>query len=224
MEFSKRYDNIFEEFMNRRIGTNEEYGNVPDKKYFTRMLTLIASVVFIALLLLAQTGSALAAGGSISGMKFRDFNNNGINDKGEQGLEGWTINLTNESGSTISNITDTRGKYNFTGLADGNYTVREIMQSGWLQTAPGPSTNGSATYKVQINGSNMVNDRDFGNQPISTGSHYSDQPEQTSVNNIESGNLQTPDGTPNEIPEFPTISLAVASVIGLMFLFQRKGK
>ncbi len=36
----------------------------------------------------------------------------------------------------------------------------------------------------------------------------------------------TPVGTPSAtpIPEFPTISLAIASVIGLMFLFQRKGK
>jgi len=109
------------------------------------MLTLMASVGFIALLLLAQTGSALAAGGSISGMEFRDFNNNGINDIGEQGLEGWTINLTNESGSTISNITDTRGKYNFTGLADGNYTVRKLcnpdgnrLHQAYLQMARQP--------------------------------------------------------------------------------------
>ena len=222
MKFNKRFDNKFEGFVNRKMGTNEGYGNAPDKKYLNRMLTLMASVGFIALLLFAQTGSALAAGGSISGMKFRDFNNNGINDRGEQGLQGWTINLINESGNTVTNITDLYGKYNFTGLADGNYTVREIMQSGWVQTAPGPSTNGSATYKMQINDSNLViTDRDFGNQPISTGSHYSDQPEQTKVK--DGGNLPT--SKPDEIPEFPTIALPIMTTIAIAYLvmFKKRG-
>ena len=32
---------------------------------------------------------------------------------------------------------DTSGKYIFSGLPDGTYTVCEVVQSGWQQTFPG---------------------------------------------------------------------------------------
>jgi hypothetical protein len=102
----------------------------------------------------------IAPKGSISGMKFNDLNGNGINDA-EPGLVGWTITLTNESVGVVTNITDANGNYSFTGLADGNYTVEEVLQLGWSQTAPA-----TGNFSITINGGNVIQGLDFGNQRI----------------------------------------------------------
>ncbi len=101
-------------------------------------------------------------GGSISGVKFNDLNGNGVNDA-EPGLANWTITLTNESGSVVTQTTAPDGSYNFTNLTDGNYTVGEVLQNSWIQTAPAVSTTGAATYTVNISGGNNVAGKDFGN-------------------------------------------------------------
>jgi hypothetical protein len=105
---------------------------------------------------------AAPAKGSISGMKFNDLNGNGVNDV-EPGLASWTITLTNDTGVTITQTTAPDGSYNFTNLTDGNYTVGEVIQPGWIQTAPAVSAAGSATYTVNISGGNNVAAKDFGN-------------------------------------------------------------
>ncbi len=102
----------------------------------------------------------VAPKGSISGMKFDDLNGNGVNDA-EPGLAGWNITLTNESGGVVTNVTDVNGNYSFTGLADGNYTVGEVLQAGWSQTAPK-----TGTFNITISGGNEINGLDFGNQRI----------------------------------------------------------
>lgn len=101
--------------------------------------------------------------GSISGTKFDDLNGNGIHNTGEPGLANWTISLTNDSGSVVTTITDSNGNYSFTDVPDGNYTIGEIIQPGWIQTAPSVSTTGSATYKVKISGGGAITGKDFGN-------------------------------------------------------------
>ena len=58
------------------------------------------------------------------------------------GLPGWKIYLDLNANGTLdagepSQITDLSGRYEFTGLAAGNYIVREVMQSGWTQVFPG---------------------------------------------------------------------------------------
>lgn len=101
---------------------------------------------------------------NISGMKFNDSNNNGIND-GEQGLAGWTITLRNGLGAIVgTTTTDASGKYNFTGLLPGTYTVSETQQAGWNQTAPKPVPPG--THTVVLNGVDVTG-KDFGNFKIS---------------------------------------------------------
>ncbi len=98
--------------------------------------------------------------GSISGHKFNDLNGNGEWDKDgddpEPALSGWTINLSN--GDT--DITDEDGYYSFTRLPYGTYTVSEVQQEGWTQTAPE-----SFDFTVDIN-RNTENHRDldFGNE------------------------------------------------------------
>ena len=52
------------------------------------------------------------------------------------GLQNWCVQLTGTV--TAAALTaDTSGKYIFSGLPDGTYTVCEVVQSGWQQTFPG---------------------------------------------------------------------------------------
>lgn len=103
--------------------------------------------------------------GSIAGKKFNDINANHIFDIGESGIANWTITLTNDTGVTITQSTAGDGSYNFTNLTDSNYTVGEVMQSGWIQTAPlNPST-----ITLQISQQNNITDfknNDFGNHKL----------------------------------------------------------
>ncbi|MFM6408077.1 MAG: SdrD B-like domain-containing protein, partial [Microcystis sp.] len=79
--------------------------------------------------------------GSIQGSKWNDANANGIWDKGEKALAGWTIYIDSVANGTldpweISTVTNADGKYSFTNLGPGEYAIREVNQKGWIQTFP----------------------------------------------------------------------------------------
>ncbi|GEM_PF-4915040 len=99
---------------------------------------------------------------SISGMKFRDLNGNGIKEAGEAGLLGWTIFLDENDnaildGGETSVVTDGNGLYQFIDVPGGTNIVREVLQDGWLQTAP---VGGKYTLAVANN--SFIN-QNFGN-------------------------------------------------------------
>jgi serine-aspartate repeat-containing protein C/D/E len=81
-------------------------------------------------------GNHVAAGASISGVKFNDANANGVRDTGELGLAGVSIKLKTPSGQTLLTTTDSTGAFSFTGLAAGAYVLSEIIPAGYVQTAP----------------------------------------------------------------------------------------
>ena len=105
--------------------------------------------------------------GSISGMKFYDANENGEKDEGEEGLAGWIIYLDlNDNGAKDSEepyqTTDNFGNYSFIELEYGTYTVREVVQSNWIQTFPGSSYD----YAYELTMDSIFNEWiniDFGN-------------------------------------------------------------
>lgn len=78
--------------------------------------------------------------GSIDGgIKFHDINRNGVQDPGEPGLYGWTIFLDGNGNDALdsgerSTMTDLNGGYSFGNLPPGTYHIREVQQSGWVQT------------------------------------------------------------------------------------------
>ncbi|HEY7089539.1 MAG TPA: S8 family serine peptidase, partial [Tepidisphaeraceae bacterium] len=78
---------------------------------------------------------------SISGAAFGDYNSNGIRDSGEPGLSGWTVFLDSNNNGVLDNgetqtTSDASGSWRFDGVADGQYTVREVVPPGWTQTIP----------------------------------------------------------------------------------------
>jgi protocatechuate 3,4-dioxygenase beta subunit len=99
----------------------------------------------------------LAQLGSICGTKFNDANRNGVRDPGEPGLSGWQVTISGPADSTV--VTDAQGNYCFTGLNPGTYTISEVMQSGWMQTAPSSPAN----YTVVLADGQNVDNRNFGN-------------------------------------------------------------
>ena len=106
-----------------------------------------------------------AAPGSISGQKFLDANGDGAKGSGESGLQGWTIFLdSNGNGQPDAGepqqTTDASGTYSFGGLAAGSYVVREVLQAGFVRTAPVASF-----YSVALAAGQSVTGRDFGNRP-----------------------------------------------------------
>lgn len=97
----------------------------------------------------------------IQGAKYRDINGNGVRDAGEPGLAGWTIVLKDAFNNITTTTTDAFGNYWFVNLAFGTYTVSEVPQGGYAQTAPVGGTH-TVTF-TNPNGS-VVNNRDFGNR------------------------------------------------------------
>jgi len=92
---------------------------------------------------------------SLYGMKFNDANSNGIKDGGETGLENWTITL---QPGNLTDVTDKGGNYSFHNLSDGNYTISETQQAGWIQTYPP-----TGTHSVTITAGKSIGELDFGN-------------------------------------------------------------
>ena len=93
---------------------------------------------------------------ALYGYKFDDVNDNGI-DNAEPRLANWTIQLTgtDDFGNPVnlSTLTDANGQYSFTGLNPGTYTVTEVQQTGWTQTAGGTTvTLTSGQVAVAVSG------------------------------------------------------------------------
>jgi len=59
-------------------------------------------------------------------------------DSYENPIEDWTIELYDETGEELLGTTTTNedGIFEFTGLAEGTYVVKEVMQEGWFNQTP----------------------------------------------------------------------------------------
>ncbi|GEM_PF-4870526 len=93
---------------------------------------------------------------TISGSVFNDYNKNGQRDPGEPGLSGWRVNL---GGLAVDSATaDSEGAFSFKDLLFGSYTLSEVAQPSWTQTAPRGST-----YAITVNPSAARFTGNFGN-------------------------------------------------------------
>ncbi|NCR56870.1 MAG: hemolysin [Microcystis aeruginosa LL13-06] len=114
-----------------------------------------------------QNGDVKLPLGSIEGSKWNDVNANGIWEAGEQALAGWTIYIDSVANGALdpwelSTVTDAKGKYSFTNLGPGEYAVREVNQTGWLQTSP------STPYALILKVGEKLTDVNFGNYQLPT--------------------------------------------------------
>ena len=111
--------------------------------------------------LLAATGGAAAAAAApnaVSGLVYRDLDNDGVHDTGEPGLAG----IVMRSG-TKSAITDANGYYEIAGVAN---TVNIRADAGWFRSQcssafSGPSSGSAYTSACPDPGSGAGSDQDF---------------------------------------------------------------
>jgi hypothetical protein len=78
---------------------------------------------------------------SITGTVFDDDNGNGVQDSGEPGLAGVTVNLLDDSGNVVASTTTNQyGHYKFTDQTgipgSGNFSVAIVLSSGFTNTTP----------------------------------------------------------------------------------------
>ena len=123
-----------------------------------------------------QTASGVNFGNaplaSISGHKFEDLNNDGVQDVGEPVLAGWEVTLrrTGDDEFEMVQVTDGFGEYRFENLAPGHYIVEETdnqIGDGWINSLPSP-TEGFIVRHVTVDFGDIVGDEDFGNVHLTT--------------------------------------------------------
>ncbi len=97
--------------------------------------------------------------GSIGDTVFTDTNANGIQDAGEQGIQGVIVQLYDAAGLLLdSAITDENGNYLFENLAPGEYTVvldTDSLPSGYTLSTP-------SQFNVNLGENENFLDADFG--------------------------------------------------------------
>ena len=101
---------------------------------------------------------------------WNDSNRDGIQNSNEHGIAGVTVTLTKPDGSTETTTTDASGKYLFTGLENGDYTVTFTAPQGLEPTLAHVGddrldSNGLSTTATINNADNMSVDSGF-YQPV----------------------------------------------------------
>jgi hypothetical protein len=129
--------------------------------------------------------------GSISGFKYLDRNGDGRRAGSEPGIDGWTIELwdADETSVLATTTTSNGGFYSFTDLTPGTlYVVKEAGKGGWSHRFP---SMGGSRVTIPSSGNFEITNLDFGNLELRPGG-------------VE--------------PEFPTLGVPVATLIGFCFV------
>ena len=97
-------------------------------------------------LVAGQTDRTVDAGiyalAQLGDLVWRDLNGNGVQDAGEPGVSGVTVQLRNEQGAIISTTTTNgTGNYLFDGLQPGTYSVCFVAPAGTQLTTPNAGSN-----------------------------------------------------------------------------------
>ncbi len=114
---------------------------------------------------------------SIRGRTWHDLDANGLRDTDEPFLNGWTMELVDQSGSVIDSAITMdrdvdgsgqidealeRGWYEFLEVAPGSYAVRQVGQDGWVPSWPSPPFH----HEVTVTSGAALADLDFGNAEL----------------------------------------------------------
>lgn len=105
---------------------------------------------------LVYSGSG-GSGGSIGDYVWDDSNGNGIQDGGEWGVSGVTVNLLDEYGNWLtSTTTDSYGYYYFGGLSAGNYRLEFVAPSGYAFTLQNQGGNSALDSDADVFGMTAI--------------------------------------------------------------------
>lgn len=178
---------------------------------------IMIAVSFIMILSLQVSAQTLACEpnepcetevGSIGDLVWEDLNNNGIQDDGEPGIEGVTVNLYKCCSMALvaTTTTDENGNYLFVDVPGNieSYYVEFVLPPGWEFTI---ADNGHWAIDSDANPETGIT-------------------ECTNLENCEV-DLSWDAGmvrVTNNIPEFPSIALPMAGIIGLALIFRKRNE
>jgi uncharacterized protein (DUF2141 family) len=91
------------------------------------------------------------AKGTVSGSVFEDENGNAVQDAGEPGIGGVTVELTYPNGTVREQITTSDGSYMFSDAGAGEHTVRKTNPDGFMSLTPD-----EVTAILDVGGSSSV--------------------------------------------------------------------
>ena len=119
----------------------------------------------------ADFGYVSAANGVIGDFIWSDADNDGVQDPGEAGIGGVTVELLDASGSVVTTqVTADDGSYLFTGVAAGEYRVRVAASNfnaaaaldGYSVTSGAQSPGSNLSAPVTVTGGDIFTQVDFG--------------------------------------------------------------
>jgi hypothetical protein len=97
---------------------------------------------------------------SLSGVVYADNNGTGVFAPGDTGLSGVTVTLTgtDDLGNTVNltTVTDNNGRYSFSGLRPGTYTIMEHTPSGFTDETASAGSQGGTAAPGQVFGINLA--------------------------------------------------------------------
>lgn len=103
-----------------------------------------------------QTITDIDAGiepGSLGDRVSLDWNENGLQDAGEPGVAGITVNLKDISDNTVaSTVTDSSGFYDFSGVTPSQYTVNFVLPAGMSFAAQDSGSDDTIDFDMDSNG------------------------------------------------------------------------
>lgn len=141
-------------------GTNDSLDSDADASGLTVVYSLAADqqrTDVDAGLIYTGSGGSGGSGGSIGDYVWEDLDGDGIQDTGEWGLWGVTVNLLDEFGGWLaSTTTDSYGYYQFIGLAAGNYKLQFVAPSGYSFTLQGQGTDNTLDSDADASGLTAV--------------------------------------------------------------------
>jgi uncharacterized repeat protein (TIGR01451 family) len=105
--------------------------------------------------------------GAIGDQVWLDTNGDGVQDAGEPGLAGVTVQLYDSTGTILLDVqaTDVNGNYLFQGLADGTYVVRVIPPDDFTQTYDNFGAQDDNEGRGTVSGGSADLSADFGYEP-----------------------------------------------------------
>jgi hypothetical protein len=125
-------------------------------------------------------GACTSQTGSIGDRVWKDVDGDGVQDSGEVGISGVSVQLLNSGGTVIATqTTNSSGNYLFSGLAAGTYKVKVVsttLPSGYAPTYDLDGTGTAHTATVTLSAGQNRTDADFGYRtpPTCTGGYFKD--------------------------------------------------
>ncbi len=164
-------------FTSKDVGTDDTIDSDADQSTGRTACTTLAA---------GDTNLTLDAGlfkqGTIGNFVWNDLNHDGIQDGGEPGLDGVTVNLRDTLGNLLyTQVTSGGGFYSFTGLNPGSYVVEFVTPSGYyispqdqgtddtVDSDPNPGTGKTAAIVLTSGQVNNTVDAGMNQLPASIG-------------------------------------------------------